>query len=58
MLELQGRIVALDDGEPERHFTGRVRFRDGLVDRVLRGRHDPPAGAPRRSPLPARTSRR
>lgn len=44
MLELQGRIVALEAAEPERHFSGRVRFDGGVVDRVLRRRHGPPAG--------------
>ena len=44
MLELQGRVVALATSDPERHFVGRVRFADGVVDSVLRGRHSAPAG--------------
>lgn len=44
MLELQGRIVPIDPGDPERHVTGRVRFADGLVERVRRDRRAAPAG--------------
>jgi cytosine/adenosine deaminase-related metal-dependent hydrolase len=44
MIELQGRIVALAESDPDRHFTGRVRFAGGVVDRVLGGRHAPPPG--------------
>ena len=43
MIELQGRIVALAESDPDRHFTGRVRFAGGLVDRVLQRRHPAPA---------------
>jgi cytosine/adenosine deaminase-related metal-dependent hydrolase len=44
MIELQGRIVALATSDPERHFVGRVRFADQVVDMVLQGRHPAPAG--------------
>ena len=44
MLELQGRVVALAKSDPEQHFVGRVRFANGVVDSVLRGRHSAPAG--------------
>lgn len=44
MLELQGRIVPLDEADPRRHLTGRVRFDGARVERVRPGRHSAPTG--------------
>jgi 5-methylthioadenosine/S-adenosylhomocysteine deaminase len=43
VLEIQGRIVAMADADPQRHFVGRVRLDGGLVTEVLDGRHAPAA---------------
>ena len=44
MLEVQGHIVPMSTADSQQHFIGRVRFDGALVDKVLQGRHAPPAG--------------
>jgi 5-methylthioadenosine/S-adenosylhomocysteine deaminase len=43
-LEVQGQLVPMAAADGQRHFLGRVRFDNGVVDTVLQGRHDPPPG--------------
>jgi cytosine/adenosine deaminase-related metal-dependent hydrolase len=43
-LEIQGHIVPVADTDPQRHFSGRVRFDGAVVDKVLTARHAPSSG--------------
>jgi 5-methylthioadenosine/S-adenosylhomocysteine deaminase len=44
MLEMQGRLVAMATGDPQRHFVGRVRFDGAVITDVLEGTQNAPPG--------------